>query len=137
MMKFRIISREKDQGQYDWVFDYFDERQKVSAPPYLWTRIHTRLRQNSDWITGMLLRRKLYRALKVAFPLMLLLVIGSGIFIGKELSDNFCTRIYPCSASAGGSGSTQEIPFETGFSDESVDMLSMSKYLNNFNGGGF
>lgn len=134
-MKFRIFNREKDRGQYDWVFDHFEDRRRVSASPYLWTRIHERLRENPDLIASIVLRRKLNRALNMAFPLILLAVVSSGILIGKELSDDFCSRIYHCPS--GGRSVQQEIPLEPGFPDETAEIFSMSSYLNDFNGGGY
>ncbi len=33
----------KDKNQYDWVIKYLDDDRKLTAPPYLWTRIRAHI----------------------------------------------------------------------------------------------
>lgn len=89
-MKINWFTGNKKSNAHDWVLPYFKSPVKFSPDPYLWTRIKARLTapdrlpEPADrWFQAV------SDAVHWALPLILLITISFGIYIGFELSNDF------------------------------------------------
>ncbi len=92
MKKFKF-GPHKDRGQFDWVGKYFKDKEKLTASPYLWTRIKAGIQaEENQYSASRALSGKVESLLRWSLPLILVLSLTFGVYVGKELSSDYLQK---------------------------------------------
>ncbi len=90
-MKIKIYKKLRDRDQHDWVLKYLTSEIRLTPDSYLWTRIKAHLKKPGGAsevnFRGLFARTSV--ALRWALPLILLITMSFGIYVGFELSIEF------------------------------------------------
>lgn len=80
------IKKKAEKDRYNWVLRHLKSNTRLKSNPYLWTRIQAHLESRKNSISEESRYAKNTELLQRALPLILLVTISIGIFVGFQLS---------------------------------------------------